>query len=307
MKAIRLYLAMTLMLTATALWAQDEAADIKVTKFGQNIMDSQQRVADRDGNWCAVLKIATNDRRVEVKPNMGVAKEMKTNGMVILWVPASTKYLDINCSNLLPLEFKIPIRLESDRTYEMEVMVNKDNIDEAFPFFLNGGFNVMSIMGPSLSFGYHFGNFNLEAGAVIGLNSSDNIYYYNSDGSLRSAFSYKAVRAQLRAGYDYRLPSARFLTLEPQIGIAFNFISGSAVSGVAGSDKDYMKSVSSMSGLLALRVKFAINSHWSLQITPEYDFGLGKSDDLKVVNDADSKIKAWTDGFNLNLGVMLYF
>ena len=123
-----------------------------------------------------------------------------------------------------------------------------------------------------------------RGGAVLGFNESENLYFYNSDGSLASAFSYKAIRAQLRAGYDLDFKGARFLKL--------------------GSKKDYNKSLGAVSALAALRLKFSINSHWSVHVTPEYDFSLGKSDELKQVGDADSKVKAWTDGFNLNAGLI---
>ena len=45
----------------------------------------------------------------------------------------------------------------------------------------------------------------------------------------------------------------------------------------------------------------------SLQLTPEYDFGLSKEDLCKLIGDNDKTFKSWTEGFNLNVGVMISF
>ena len=44
-----------------------------------------------------------------------------------------------------------------------------------------------------------------------------------------------------------------------------------------------------------------------LQITPEYDFGLKKDKSFDVLGAADTKIKSWTDGLNINAGLTFHF
>ncbi|MBP5778127.1 MAG: hypothetical protein J6W56_11345, partial [Prevotella sp.] len=67
------------------------------------------------------------------------------------------------------------------------------------------------------------------------------------------------------------------------------------------------KSASSVSALVAVRLVVTLGEKFRLQVTPEYDFGLSKDNVCKLVSDNDSKFKSWTDGFNLNIGLMIYF
>ncbi len=303
MKKTRFWLFMMAIISSVAAMAQDK---IKVEKFEQDLFIADAAATpkkDINGRDCAVIRITTNDPSLKVEPNMLVDEERNGNE-ILLWVTEDCKYLDITADNAMALTYEIKGKLKGKVTYDMAIVVVRG---VSYPFFFNAGFNVMSIMGPSLSFGYHFGNFNVEAGVVLGLNKSDDLFFYEDNNTtLRSAHNYKAIRMQLRGGYDVTIPNADFLTIEPQVGLAYNLINGSKLD-VSPKDNSYMKSVSSVSALLAVRAKFAINNHWRLQITPEYDFGISKDDDLKSLSDFDKTIKSWTDGFNLNLGIMLYF
>lgn len=302
------FLAMALVVLFSSIALGQENGDMKITKFQHNPKDmtaAVDQVIDSNGKFCAVIRVASNDSTLQVEPNTGYEKIKKDKGEIILWVQNDTKYLDVHGANLLPLSYTISIPLQEKMTYEIEIKVKRK---VSYPFFVNAGFNIMSIMGPSLSFGYRIGNLNFEAGAIVGIKKSDNLYYYNnSDGSLKSAFNYKALRVHTRVGYDVHLTYIGFITIEPQVGIAYNHIGGSSLSGLSPSDRDYMKNMSSLSGLIAFRAKFAINDHWHVQLTPEYIFGLAKNNELKMLNKANSKVKSWTDGVNFNLGLMVYF
>ena len=301
---MQLLLALILAATATTAYAQNEEKGIIVKSPIRENVNSLPVTKEVDGTKCAVIEVVTNDTILDVRPNGRAVAVEKRPGKIRIWVmPDETGWLELSFPGLDPQRLDIrSIRLKSERTYVIEVTVVVN--EETYPFYASAGFNILSIMGPSLSVGYQFGKFSVEGGAVLGFNESENLYFYNSDGSLASAFSYKAIRAQLRAGYDLDFKGARFLKLTPQAGLAYTHISGTAVSGVAGSKKDYNKSLGAVSALAALRLKFSINSHWSVYVTPEFDFALGKSDELKQVGDADSKVKAWTDGFNLNAGLI---
>ncbi|MBR1687469.1 MAG: hypothetical protein IJ710_02930, partial [Prevotella sp.] len=139
--------------------------------------------------------------------------------------------------------------------------------------------------------------------AVYGLKKTDGLYFYDTQGDVVTAYKYQPIRIQLRYGYDFRLTD--FLSLVPQVGGAFNIINGSAVEGVA-ANTNY-KSASSFSAFGALRLTAAFSDYFRLQITPEYDFGLSKNANCKMISNHDSTFKSWTDGFNLNIGLMIFF
>jgi len=166
-------------------------------------------------------------------------------------------------------------------------------------------FNVVSIMGPSLAIGISLDHHNVELGGVIGINKSDELFAYSKDNELLAGFTYKALRAYARYGYEVPLTST--ISVVPQAGLALNFINGSKVADIVVTDDNYMKSASALSALIGVRLVAALSPHIKLQLTPEYDFGLSKNNNCKKLSQTDNTIKQWTDGLNLNVGVMAFF
>ena len=296
------------MLFGTTAMAQDSIRIVK--DLSPNYTKVLRDTVDINGVHCAKIIIENNDSSIEVNAFNGNVRTEKKKGEIIIWVSTDykgrngTKNLTITASNVPPKTYELPFRLKEKGVYVMRV-----NVERAYyyPFYINAGFNVVSIMGPSLSVGYHFGNINVEAGVVLGLNSSDDHYFYKPGEALYAAHSYKAIRAYLRGGYDLKFSGSGFFIVEPQVGVAFNAIQGGDDSrGFKGQKDAYMKNLGSLSALAALRLKFAINKHLKFHVTPEFDFGVSKNENVKDLSDKDSKVKSWTDGINLNVGLMIY-
>ena len=169
--------------------------------------------------------------------------------------------------------------------------------------FVGVGFNVTAISGPSAMIGLDYRHHVVEAGIVYGMNKTDDTFFYDKEMNLKAAYNYKPFRVSLRYGYDFKLSD--MFSATPQIGFAYNNMSGTAVNNV-NSIGSY-QSTSSMSGLLAVRLMAKLSKQVSLQLTPEYDFGMSKEDLCKLIGDNDKTFKSWTEGFNLNVGVMISF
>lgn len=293
------------------------AQDITIRDFKKNTTNLLARtnpVLDRNGDECAVIRFFVPQKDFIIIPNLGSLKTVRQTGMIAVYVPQGTKRITVSKSNLLPLvDYEIPVRIEKKTTYDATLTLTDEgwkHLDEgtkanrSHSVYVGLGYNVVSIAGPSVALGFDFHHNNIELNFVPGLNKSDDIYFYNTDQTLRSAYNYKAMRISLRYGYD--IPCTDFLTITPQVGATYNYIHGSKVGSTARTE-DYMKNASSVSGLVAVHLIAALNNTWRLQVTPEYNFGISKNDDCKTLNDADDKIKSWTEGFNLNLGLMIFF
>jgi hypothetical protein len=76
---------------------------------------------------------------------------------------------------------------------------------------------------------------------------------------------------------------------------------------VKGNGKGNYDSANSVSAIVAVRLVTSFNDRFKLHITPEYNIGLYKDDNCKMLSDFDSKFKSWTEGFNLNIGLMYFF
>ena len=280
------------------------AQDIQITKFERNytsLIASVNPIYDNAGDACAVIRFFVRDKDFIIEPNLGVLKKEDLPGEIRLYVPRGTKRLTIRRQNHMPLSgYEIPVRIESKVTYDVEIVL-KNSPNRGHNVYLGAGYNIASISGPSLAIGFDINRHIIELGTVIGLNKTDDIYFYDSSSSVTAAYNYKAIRVQLRYGYD--LEVADFFSVQPQVGFAYNYYNGTEV--VKGKS-DY-GSANSMSALIGFRLVASFNDQFKIHITPEYDFGLYKDDNCKKLSDFDDSFKSWTDGFNLNIGLMFFF
>lgn len=300
-----LILSVLMLISITPLRAQD----IEVMTFERNVTSliaSMDPVYDISGEACAVIRFFVREDGFEIEPNLGVLKREDRTGEIRMWVPMGTKRLTIRHAGSMPLTgYEIPVVLEPKVTYDATVeIVEKPHVfSPDVHFFVGAGYNVMSISGPSLAIGLDISHHIIEVDGVLGLNKTDDWYFYNSSGSTIAAYNYKAFRIGARYGYDFKVSD--IFSVIPQVGAAYNSMSGEAVGTIV--QNGTYKSASSVSAFAAVRLAVALGESFRLQITPEYDFGLSKDNVCKLVSDNDSKFKSWTDGFNLNIGLMVYF
>ena len=296
----KMIIALLLIVAANGVKAQD----IEIKNFERNVTSliaSMNPVYDNAGEACAVIRFFVRDANVIIEPNMGMMKLETKPGEIRMWVPKGTKRLTIRKEGLMPLTgYVIPVAIESKVTYDAEISIN-DGANKHHNVYAGVGYNVVSISGPSVALGFDISHHNIELGAVLGLNKTDEMYFYDSDGNLTGAFEYKAIRVQLRYGYDFGITD--FFSIMPQVGAAYNIYTSNEV--VKGNSK--FDSANSLSGIVAVRLVTSFNNRFKLHITPEYDFSLNKNDNCKILSDFDSKFKSWTEGFNLNIGLIYFF
>ena len=287
-------------------WGQD----IEVKDFVRNHTSMVARmnpVMDNAGEACALIRFSVRDTSFVIEANLGVLKRECKIGEIHVYVPQGTKRLTVRYRNKLPLkDYEIPEVIEQKVTYDAVIQFANapKSADVGSHVYMGAGFNVLSIMGPSLSFGFIKDHHAVEVGAVIGLGKTDDLFFYKNGTTLKAAWNYKAMRAQAR--YGYVLPVADFMDVVPQGGLAMNMFTGGDVKD-GGVQTDDFKKASSLSFIVAARLQFSIGSKVKVQVTPEYDFGLYKSDNCKLISENDNTFKSWTDGINLNAGIILLF
>lgn len=284
------------------------AQNIQVTRFERNytsLIASVDPVYDNTGEACAVIRFFGVDNNYEIDPNLGYLRVEKRMGEVRIWIPAGTKRLTIRHQDAMTLSgFEIPLSLEPKVTYEADLEITeKAKSNFWHHVFVDAGYNIMSISGPSVALGADINNHIVELGVIYGVTKTDELYFYDTNGSVKAAYRYQALRASLRYGYDIKLSET--FSIIPQIGLAYNVMTGSALSSNP-SGNNY-KSANSFSALGDVRIAVTLSKHIRLHLTPEYDFGISKDDVCKLVSDSDKTFKSWTDGFSLCAGLMIYF
>ena len=281
-----------------------KAQKVQIKDFaenGANMIASVNRAYENNHIACAVIRFFVGDGDYIIEPNMGVVKRENLPGEIRLWVPPKeTKRITIKHRDATPLiGYEIPVRIESLKTYDAVLTIV--NEEKEHHVYVGAGYNIMSISGPSVALGFDVKNHNIELGAVFGLNKTDDMYFYDGNSNVIGAYNYQAIRIQLRYGYDFAISD--FFSIMPQIGGAFNIINGDEV--VKGNGK--YDSANSMSAIVAVRLVTSFNNRFKLHITPEYNIGINKNDNCKMLSDFDSTFKSWTEGFNLNIGLMYFF
>lgn len=287
---------------------------IQVTKFERNVtslIGSMNQVEDNTGEACAVLRVRMPDDIFEIEPNLGIVKKETKTGELLLWIPVGTKRLTVRHYGVMPLTgYEIPVRLEPKATYDAEVEIveymkggNRSYEERDFHVFIGAGYNVMAISGPSATIGLDYKHHVVEVGGVYGLNKTDDLYFYKSDGNLKAAYKYQAFRVSLRYGYEIEI--GKSFSVIPQLGAAYNIMSGTALQN--SSSNDSYQSTSSLSGLASLRLVGKLSKQIGLYVMPEYDLGLWKEDICKIIGENNKTFKNWTEGFNLNVGVVISF
>ena len=280
------------------------AQEVKITKFEMNPTSrkaSMTKVLDNNQDVCAVIRFWYSGSDFIIEPNLGVLRKEEYPGETRLWVPKGTKKITIRHLNDSPLrEYIIPVQIESTIDYDAEVKIV--DTPSNHHVYVGAGYNVVSISGPSAAIGFKFGGHNIELGAVYGLNKTDDVYYYNQSGNAIAGYNFSAIRAYLKYGYE--IPLSDYFSLTPQAGLAYHAYSGKSV--ISSNDTDY-KSASSMSLLAGLRLAVSITDNFKFCLTPEYDVAVYKGDNCKLVSSIDDTMKSWHTGFNLNVGIMVYF
>ena len=295
------------------------AQDIAILKFEENPTNLTARTKpkqDKSGNECAVIRFAVQDDDFKIEGNLGVVATVKQTSMMLVYVPEGTKKLTVRHKGLLPLlDYEIPVKIEKKVTYDATLVITYSGIDamqarrranKGHNLYVGAGFNIVSITGPSFALGFELKHHNVELGFVLGTKKSEDFVFYNTDHTIiESAYRYQPMRAQIR--YGYSLPLTDFLSVTPQIGGGFNYFNGTLLPGYEVAHFNYMEKCVSGSGLLALRLNLSPTNWLKFQITPEYNFALAKNAEVDFINNENAKFKHWTEGFNLNIGLMVFF
>ena len=294
------------------------AQDILVTRFERNYTSMISRMHpayDNAGEGCAVLRCYVRGKGYTIEPNLGVLKSEKLEGEIRLWVPQGTKRLTIRHTGSRPLVgYEIPVRIETKTDYDVDIDINT-NIGsnhvsteavvaktKVHNVYVGAGYNIMSISGPSVALGLTVKQHNIELGAVYGLNKTDDLYYYNQSGSITAGYNYNAVRAYLKYGYE--IPLSDYISIVPQAGLAYHGYSGKSV--VSSTSSNY-NNANSMSLLAGLKFIASVSETFKICVSPEYNAAIYKDDNCKVISSNDDTMKNWHTGFNLNVGIMVYF
>lgn len=306
MKSISYFLLILVaLLIPKGIMAQNE---IRITKFEENPRKLEARTKpmfDNNGDAYALICFEVRDNYIEIEPNMGYKDREDLVGQINIWVPKGTKRITFRREHLRPYTYNIPLTVESKKTYDAIIewddyvpVANKNHY-----VYMSAGYNILSLMGPSVAIGANINHHNIELSGVYGLNKTDDLYFYDTSGNANSGFSYRAVRVGL--SYGYELAASDFFSIMPQLGGFYQFYNGKDLIG--NNRNTNFKNANAISVFGALRFTVAFSNSFKMFLAPEYDFVVYKDEKCKLLNDYDNDFKNWNTGFNLNVGLQIFF
>ena len=280
---------------------------IQITRFGisNSLIATMNPVTDNNGEAGAVIRFWYSGSDYIIQPNLGVLKMEKEPGETRLWVPRGTTRVTVRHNEDQPLRsYTIPMRIESKTDYYAEISLTEGRVvNHEKHVYIGAGYNIMSLSGPSLTVGANLQHHQIELGAVYGLNKSDDLYFYDANDNLKEGYNYNAIRASLTYGYEISVSDFFFIT--PMAGVSYlAYIGNEASSSSKSTNYKYANSLSATGGL---RLAIGFGEQFRLCITPEYHVAVYKDKNCKLFSSNDDNMKNWNTGFNLNVGLLVYF
>jgi hypothetical protein len=280
---------------------------VQITKFERNytsLKASVTPVIDNAGEECALIRFWYSGSDFIFEPNMGYLKKEENTGETRMWVPKGTKRITIRHNDDMPLRnYSIPMAIESKVTYDAEVVLVEKKPIPKNQVYIGAGYNIMSLSGPSIAIGANLKHHQIELGAVYGLNKSDDLYFYDANDNLKAGYNYNAIRAGLTYGYE--IPVSDFFYITPMAGVSYlAYLGSEASSSTNGTD---YKNANALSAIGGMRLSVGFGKNFRLCITPEYHAAVYKDKNCKLFTSYDDTMKSWHTGFNLNVGLLVYF
>ena len=147
-------------------------------------------------------------------------------------------------------------------------------------------------MGAGANAGYYIHNFNIQAHCTYSL-ATHTIYLNHTDGSYPDSDDVSATAFGARLGYGVLLGSRYRIT--PQLGAGVLNVVGKQLQANA------------LTASVAVRCECALAGCIGVSATPEYNFAIIKKPVFEKLSAGSSVARGWGNGFNVRLGVYLYF
>ena len=228
----------------------------------------------------------------------------------------ATLYIDKERMGNTPIELvldrgKHAVKLEHAKCYDFngnvdfnqdELVFKKSLAKEYFrkkEIYVEGFGQFGSLTAYGGAIGIIFKGLNVEAFIKMGAQKSEPIYFNSLSSHIEEgcypseAYEFQP-KMQYGAKLGWALPLHGRWRVVPQIG--------AGVTSVEDGEKTYV-----MSGSVEVKLQFALTTNVCLSLSPEYVMAISKGDLYDSIAPVSSKVKGWGTGFNLGVGLNIFF
>lgn len=165
--------------------------------------------------------------------------------------------------------------------------------------YVEGNLRTLTMTAVGGTIGCYLHNVNLEASYYYSFSKSEDIYWCEKD--VWPARCVYAPALNLSAKVGYGIPVATRFRITPQIGGIFIKLDED------GNLKSVADGANSANLLGSVRFSMALSNLLMISISPEYQMNINSSAGYKALKDVSPKIKQWSEGFNVKLGIGIMF
>lgn len=169
--------------------------------------------------------------------------------------------------------------------------------------YAEGNVRVGSFTAFGATIGGYIKNINAEASYFCGSGESDEIFW--SDGSSYPVSCIYSPSMGMSVKLGYGIPISTRFRLTPQVGVNFTKLKENVEN--SHSQMEYAAGANVVSGLVSLRFSAAMSKCFAVSLSPELSFALAKSEGYDELSAVSSTIKKWGEGFNVKLGLTVFF
>lgn len=259
-------------------------------------------------------------RAITYKDDMSIADDIIEVDAKISSSPVASLSIDGremgSTPSVIALEagtYSVTLKAKNYRTLKSRLII--DGIDSTFnytlkpiftpnAFYATAGFQAGMMMGIAAQIGGFIGNFNIEADYVLGLTTSNPVYW-NTPATMEqpTSYVYKSSFYGGKIGYGFLLGPR--LRLTPQLGAGVLQIKGTVHEMGAkdpGATDGYC-----IPAIADMRMDYAITPNLAITLTPCGSFTVSKSDVYSRVAEGSKQIAGFGSGINVTAGLSLYF
>lgn len=201
----------------------------------------------------------------------------------------------------LPLGNKAFFGSSDELIYSLQRKVVKDN-----EFYFEVGAGLGSDLNMTAAIGMELAKFNLEVDYSYSFKKAP-VIYWNYVGDEVKSYIYNYYEASkyspsliLAGKLGYCVAAGARYKITPQLGVRFVRFGEDPYS-------EFIYGPNCLSMSVGIRGYFAISSLFGISLTPEYAFGVKRSEGYKMLTDVSSKIKNYAEGFNAKIAFVVSF
>ena len=178
-------------------------------------------------------------------------------------------------------------------------------MNDPYEFYIEGNYRLGNSTSVGGTMGFYWNNANFDI-SYQGGTGNEEFLYWSEEGEKPCKFSY-SISSIFTTKIGYGIPIGRRFRITPQLGILHINITEKELNYDIYGISSVVLDGNSQSLIVSSRISFALSKHWGISISPEYLVSIKQSKGFKRLSDTSTKIKGWGEGFNVNLGLVLYY